>query len=59
MLIGGLEFEVSPGSLGGFRSEAAFLSPNDGEVLFLGPVTKKLIVSPSINLDDVIDVDSS
>ncbi len=46
MLIGNIEFEVYDAGPADIRTEAAFLSPSDGEVLFLGEVTNKLILSP-------------
>ena len=47
-VIGNIEFDVNEGHKGCFRQEVACLRPDEEEVIFLGQVARKLILSPAI-----------
>jgi len=57
-VIGNIEFEVDEGHKGCFRQEIACICPEEQEVLFLGQVSSKLILSPAIFDTDTSMVDT-
>ena len=59
-VIGNIEFDVDEGHQGCFRQEIACLCPDEEEVVFLGQVTNKLILSPSILEDstNIMEIDT-
>lgn len=47
--IGGVRFDVSAGQGVNFRNEVACLCPSEGELIFLGQATKRLVATPDIS----------